>query len=240
MEVPDNTQPGTLYLIPTPLVPGDLTSLTPVILDIIHVLRYLIVENARTARRLIRSTNPPYPIETVHIRELDKHLPPDPGDILSPLFDGHDIGLMSDAGSPAVADPGEILVAYAHMHGIRVIPLAGPSSILLALMASGMPGQRFCFHGYLSPKKDVLARDLRRLEEQSRRDHATQIFIETPYRNHQIVETVLNVLASGTHFCIAADLTSPDAWVRSQPISKWRKTEIPSLHKRPAVFCMSA
>lgn len=233
-------QTGRLYLIPVPLAGDALQTLSPQVITAIHGLRHFVVENARTARRFISTTNPPYRIDELEIVEIGKHDHGDPAELLAPLFGGLDMGMMSEAGCPGIADPGSELVRFAHEKRIKVIPLTGPSSILLALMASGLGGQQFSFHGYLAPKRDQLASDLRRLEGISAREHATQIFIETPYRNAQVMETALQVLGAETRFCVAVDLTSDTEWIRSMTIREWRQTEAPNLHKRPAVFCLKS
>ncbi len=238
MHDPDHT--GVLYLIPVPLAPGSPDTLAPGTSRVIHRTTCFIVENARTARRFIKSTNPPYRVEALSITELDKHGSNDPAALLAPLFSGKNIGVMSEAGCPGIADPGSTLVHYAHDNGIRVVPLTGPSSILLALMASGLEGQRFQFHGYLSPKKAGLASDLRKLEDLARREKGTQIFIETPYRNLQIFEIALHVLAEDTMLCVAADLTGEEEWIRTFSIGQWKQLPKPDLHKRPAVFCIGS
>ena len=146
--------------------------------------------------------------------------------------------MLSEAGCPGVADPGAEIAKLAHEKGIEVIPLVGPSSILLALMASGMNGQSFVFHGYLSPKKELIGKDLKRLEQMAQKHKQTQLFIETPYRNRQLVEQAFKSLSSKTRFCIAMDLTLPNQYVVTKTIGEWRKTKLPELHKRPAVFLL--
>lgn len=239
MSTPDRMHP-TLYLIPIPLFPGALQTLSPQVIEVVQRTQHFVVENARTARRFIKLTNPLHAIDTLNITELDKHQENDPTKLLTPILEGHDIGIMSEAGCPGIADPGSELVQYAHLHGIRVVPLTGPSSIFLALMASGMNGQQFQFYGYLPPKKEHLARELKRLEDISRREKSTQIFIETPYRNQQIIEAALKALSGTTLFCIAADLTAETEYVRTLPIATWKQETLPELHKRPAVFCLEA
>jgi len=231
---------GTLYLIPVPIASDALHTLAPEVVTVLHTTAHFIVESARTARRFIKTTQPPYQIDSLHIVELNKHAPDSPELLLRPLIAGHNVGILSEAGCPGIADPGSALVQYAHRAGIKVVPLTGPSSVLLALMASGLNGQRFQFHGYLSPKRDQLATELKQLEDLSRRDTATQIFIETPYRNTQVLETALRLLAETTLLSIAVDLTSPGEWIRTLEIRAWRTCAIPNLHKRPAVFCLSA
>jgi 16S rRNA (cytidine1402-2'-O)-methyltransferase len=159
---------------------------------------------------------------------------------LNDAENGNDIGLLSEAGCPGVADPGAQIVELAHQKNIEVIPLVGPSSILLALMASGMNGQSFCFNGYLSPKKPELAKDLKRLESLSSKFRQTQIFIETPYRNTSLIEEALKVLSPNTSFCIAVDLTLENLFIRTLKIKDWRKTQIPDFHKKPAIFLIQS
>lgn len=229
---------GSLFLIPVPLAEEALDSLSPYVMATIHRLRHFVAENARTARRFIRTTDPPYRIEELSIDEIGKHDPGDPAVLLAPLFEGFDVGIMSEAGCPGIADPGSSLVRFAHQNGVKVIPLTGPSSILLALMASGLGGQQFRFHGYLAPKRDKLTADLRRLESISGQESTTQIFIETPYRNTQVMETAMLVLNDNTLLSVAVDLTSPSEWIRTMPVREWKEAEVPDLHKRPAVFCL--
>ncbi len=229
--------PGKLFLIPITLGEDALFALPQYVIDRIHLLDTFIVERAKTARRFIKTTQPSRPINELTIFELDKHNPHQGIDsFLQPALAGQDIGLMSEAGCPGVADPGARVVRKAHQLGIEVVPLVGPSSLLLALMASGMNGQQFCFHGYLSPKKGEMAKELKDLEQRVAKKYQTQIFIETPYRNQSVIEAALKVLSPETIFCIAADLTLPTQFIRSAPIRKWQKMEIPNLHKRPAVF----
>ena len=159
---------------------------------------------------------------------------------LNPAKEGHDIGLLSEAGCPGIADPGAVIVEIAHRIGIEVHPLVGPSSILLALMGAGMNGQNFCFHGYLSPKKELLPKELKRLEQLSTKNKQTQIFIETPYRNNQLIETALKVLNANTRFCIAVDLTTDKAFIQTKKINLWKKGKRPDFHKRPAIFLLDA
>lgn len=228
---------GTLYLIPCPLGEGATYTLPQYLVDIIHQLDYFIVERGKTARQFLKTTNLPKPLQELTYFELNKH---DPlkgiKEFLEPALEGHNIGLISEAGAPGVADPGADVVRLAHSLDIPVHPLVGPSSILLALMASGMNGQEFCFRGYLSPKKLDLAKDLRQLEQLSAKFNQTQIFIETPYRNQQVVETALNSLGPQTYFGIATDLTLPSQYIKTQQIHQWLRSELPDINKRPTVF----
>jgi len=231
---------GILYMIPIPISEGNLDTLLPSIVRLIHNLRFFVTENARTARRFISSTNPPYALQDVSVLQLDKHQPTKPEDLLSPLLEGHDIGVMSEAGCPGIADPGSKLALWAHNNGIKVVPLVGPSSILLALMASGLNGQCFTFQGYLSSKRDVLKQDLKRLESDSRKNNCTQIFIEAPYRNRQVLEVAIATLHDSTLFSIASNLTASDEYVKTDSINHWRNAAIPDTHKKATIFLLHA
>ncbi len=178
------------------------------------------------------------PLNTVTITTLDKDTPAAAiGGLLQPLLDGLDVALLSEAGCPAVADPGALLVRAAHEAGITVVPLVGPSAILLALMASGLNGQRFAFHGYLPVDATARASKIRELEQRSKREDATQIFIETPYRNDAMLQTLMEHGGDTTLLCVAAELTQPDEFIATRPIAAWRK-KLPALNKRPAVFLL--
>ena len=228
---------GKLFLIPTELGEGALHPIPEYVVEKIHALRYFIAERAKTARHFIKSTKPPYPISDLTVMELNKRVDTqEKKSFLQPLLDGKDVGLVSEAGCPGVADPGAEIVKMAHERGIEVHPLVGPSSILLALMGSGMNGQSFAFNGYLSPKKPQLSSDLKRMEQLSAKHRQTQIFIETPYRNNGFVETALSTLSTNTRFCIACDLTLSSQYIVTKTVANWRKSEIPDLHKRLAVF----
>lgn len=230
---------GKLFLIPSPLGEQAESTLPAYVIDILHRLDYFIAERAKTARHFIKATSPVKPFDALTFFELNKHTPPEAiPSFLDPAEQGFDIGLLSEAGCPGVADPGAVVVQIAHQRGIEVVPLVGPSSILLALMASGLNGQSFCFHGYLSPQKHNLARDLKRLEQLSARNQQTQIFIETPYRNDQVLEQALATLAPSTRFCVAAELTLPGQYIATYSITEWQKRPRPELHKRPCVFLL--
>lgn len=230
-----------LYLIPTTLGENALATLPQMVIEQIHRLDLFIVEKAKTARRFIKSTQPPRSISELTVLEMDKHRPEmDDALFREALSHGRDIGLLSEAGCPGVADPGARFVKMAHQKDIEVIPLVGPSSILLALMASGMNGQSFAFQGYLPPKAPDLAKALKRLEQLAQKHRQTQLFIETPYRNRALIEQALKVLSPQTRFCIAADLTLSSQYVQTKSVEQWRKTKIPDLHKRPALFLIDA
>ena len=232
-------QKGKLYLIPTPLGENAVHTIPSYVIEILHRLDFFIAERAKTARHFIKTTQPKKAFADLHFSELNKRTRPEElSTFLSPTENGNDIGLLSEAGCPGVADPGAEIVRMAHEKGIEVIPLVGPSSILLALMASGMNGQSFSFHGYLSPKKPELARDLKRLEQMAQRHKQTQIFIETPYRNIGMIEEALKTLSPKTQFCVAADISLETEFIFSKKIKDWKKSELPDLHKRPAIFLM--
>ncbi len=225
-------------MIPIPISEGNLETILPATVRLIHQLQFFVAENARTARRFISSTNPPYALQDVQVLELDKHNPVNPETLLLPLLEGKDIGVMSEAGCPGIADPGTELALWAHNNGIGVIPHVGPSSIILALMSSGLNGQCFTFHGYLSSKRDKLKQDLKRIEAESRKHQCTQIFIEAPYRNRQVLEIALETLQRSTLFSIASNLTSEDEYVQTASIEQWRKVVLPELHKKATIFLL--
>ncbi len=228
----------TLYLIPTPIAENALHTIPPYTQEIARGLEIFIAERAKTARHFIKSLHPPRSIQEMVFTELADNEVFDEAKstFLEAIKAGKDVGLLSEAGCPGVADPGAAIVALAHREGIKVVPLVGPSSLLLALMASGMNGQRFAFHGYLSPKRPELARDLRRLESLARQHDQTQIFIETPYRSQMVLEVALENLAADTPFGVAQDLTGTGELVRSLPIKEWKKLENTALEKLPGVF----
>lgn len=228
---------GKIYLIPTPLGEEALQTIPPYVIEIVHRLDTFVVERAKTARHFIKATLPPYPLSSVTVFEIEDNTQViDFQELAKVLATGKSIGVMSEAGCPGVADPGAIVVEWAHRQGFEVMPLVGPSSILLALMGSGFNGQSFQFHGYLSAKRGEIGKDLKRLEDIARRTKQTQIFIETPYRNKALIETALANLQPNTKMCIAADLTTPPQYLVTKTIAEWKKTQIPDLHKRPAIF----
>ncbi len=230
---------GTLYLLPMPLGEAGDAAIPAQATAAMHRLRHFIVERGKTVRAYMRTTQPPIPFSEMHFYELNKHTTlVEQEAFLLPAERGEDIGLLSEAGCPGIADPGAYIVGLAHQKGISVRPMTGPSSIFLALMASGMNGQQFCFHGYLSPKKVELANDLRRLEQQSIKFRQTQIFIETPYRNESLIETALQSLHPSTRFCIAANLTTPEEYILTLSIGDWRRSSRPDLNKQPALFLL--
>ncbi|WP_028215978.1 SAM-dependent methyltransferase [Paraburkholderia oxyphila] len=236
---------GTLYLIPNTLGEGDDAALAAVLPAPVReragTLASYIGENAKTTRAFLKRVGTTRPIQEIEIRELNVNTPAGEIDkLLAPLLAGIDTGLVSEAGVPAVADPGALLVRRAHERGIKVVPLVGPSSILLALMASGLNGQSFAFHGYLPVDANERAKKLRELEQTSRKAKQTQIFIETPYRNRTLLDALLASCAPSTLVCVAVDLTLPTETIVSRAVSEWKKKAAPELHKRPAIFLMLA
>ncbi len=232
---------ANLYLIPTLL--GDTTVdkvLPREIAGVVRNLRHFVVEDIRTARRHLKKIVPEIVIDDLDFKELNEHSRMAGLEmLLDPIRQGFDVGLLSEAGCPGVADPGADLVKIAHEKGIKVLPLVGPSSILLSLMASGMSGQNFTFVGYLPVKPADRASALRNLEKNSGRNNQTQIFIETPYRNNHLIEDILAVCNDHTRLCIAVDLTMESEFVVTKTIAAWRKSA-PDIDKRPAIFLLSA
>jgi 16S rRNA (cytidine1402-2'-O)-methyltransferase len=232
---------GSLYLLPNVLGETAPDAVIPAaVLNRARSLEYLIAEEPKAARAFLKRIGSMRPLQSVRIERLDHNTRP--GDVpalLEPLLDGRDAGLISEAGVPAVADPGADLVRLAHGLGIRVVPLSGPSSIVLALAASGLDGQRFVFHGYLPVAETELVSSLKECERQSRKLRQTQIFIETPYRNDRTLATMLRALAPATLVCVAADLTLESETVKTRPVAAWRK-ETPQLKGRPTVFLVLA
>jgi 16S rRNA (cytidine1402-2'-O)-methyltransferase len=215
---------GTLYLIPVPLGPVSPDAcLPPDTLAVARRLDHFVVERAKTARAHLKAMGHPQPIQSLHIEELNEHTPTAAiPQLLAPLKAGHDIGLLSEAGCPAVADPGAALVMAAHGANIPVVPLIGPSSILLALMASGLGGQRFAFHGYLPAKEPARSQTIRELEKTARREKATQLFIETPYRSAVLLDALATVLSPDTLISVGADLSLPSQLIQTRSAKNWR------------------
>jgi 16S rRNA (cytidine1402-2'-O)-methyltransferase len=236
------TAAGRVYLVPswlsedTPpsaVVPAD-------VIARVHALDRFVVENAKSARRFLAACGHPKPMREIAMAELNEHTPrADVAALLDPVLAGSDLGVLSEAGAPAVADPGALLVAEAHARGIAVVPLVGPSSILLSLMASGLEGQRFRFVGYLPADSAARRAALVELERQSARHAETQVFIETPYRNEALLADVLAACKPSTRLAVAADLTSPGESIRMTSIEGWRARHEP-IGKRPAIFLLLA
>ncbi|MCF8256670.1 MAG: SAM-dependent methyltransferase [Flavobacteriales bacterium] len=233
--------PGTLYLIPVDLgQPGADRLFPPFNLRMLEELNHLVVENERTARRFIRSVGNKRDFEGLNLILLDKRTERDQlSEAVQLLLSGHDVGLMSEAGCPGIADPGQMLVAEAHRYNIAVKPLIGPSSILLGLMASGLNGQHFTFHGYLPIDKRERVNALRHLDNSVRTTGQTHLFIETPYRNHAMYDEILRTCAPATMLCLAVDITLTTERIRTLRVDEW-KAQRPELQKRPCVFLLGA
>ena len=226
-----------LYAIPTPLGGRPQASLPAATLERIRELKDFVVEDAKSARAFLSAAG--CKVRELNLAELSEHTPPaDVPALLQPLREGRPLGLLSEAGSPAIADPGAGLVEAAHAEGFRVVPLVGPSSITLALMASGLEGQRFAFCGYLPRDAADRNKRIKELEARSRRENETEIFIETPYRNDALLAALLEACAPSTRLCVAADLTMESESVSTRPIAGWRRA--PAIGKRPAVFLLLA
>ena len=231
---------GRLYLIPSPLGEYEPSEVIPDgTLRVLKGLQTFVVEETRTARRYLSAAGLKGHIGELEFHELNEHTAPEEVEALLPLFEKGDVGLISEAGLPAVADPGATLVALCHRHGIAVVPLVGPSSLMLALMASGLDGQSFAFRGYLPAKTDERRAAIRRCEKDSAALHQSQIFIETPYRNDSLLGDMLEQLSPATRLCIAADITLEDAFIRTDSVAGWRKNK-PVIGKKPCVFIILA
>lgn len=237
-----NSDSGTLYLVPTTLGKTPENNTIPeFVKNIIRGLEVLIVENIQSAVSYLQWIGDTKPEYEIRFFVLNKKTPVhEISSFLKPLKEGKNAGLISEAGCPAVADPGSELVKMAHAQNIQVSPLVGPSSILLALMGSGFNGQQFTFHGYLPIEKSPRQRKIQQLEQESKKYNRTQIFMEAPYRNDAIVKDVIKNCAPDTRFCTATDLTLPDQLIISKAVSEWKNFPHPSLNKRPTIFLLSA
>lgn len=228
---------GKLYLIPTTLgevAPDDVLPQT--VKRTIDFINDYVVENEKTARRFIKSINPEKIQANLRISVLNKHTAVgEHTAMIKPCLEGRNLGLMSEAGCPGVADPGAVIVKLAHEKGIQVVPLVGPSSILLALMGSGMNGQNFAFNGYLPIDKGEKKATLKNLERLSFEKNQAQLFIETPYRNNKLLEDILQSLQNATRLCIATDITLPTEFIKTLTVNDWKKTKV-DLHNRPTIF----
>ena len=232
---------GKLYLIPTPLGDNEPAEVLPAgVIERACSLRVFVVEEIRTARRFLSRYGLRGHIAELEFHELNEHSSAADVEALGSLFDrGEDVGLLSEAGLPAVADPGAELVALCHRRGVEVVPLVGPSSLMLALMASGLNGQSFAFCGYVPAKPDERRNALRALEKQSAAARRSQIIIETPYRNDALLADMLQTLSPRTRICVAADITLPTQFIRTDSVAGWR-SHVPAIGKRPCVFIILA
>ncbi|MBN2349600.1 MAG: SAM-dependent methyltransferase [Bacteroidales bacterium] len=231
---------GKLYLIPAPLGEENILHTLPqFVFEIINNIDFYIVEDIRTARRYLKKMGIKKPIDSLTFYVLNEHTQAaDIEAFLNPASEHH-VGLMSEAGLPGIADPGAELVKLAHKKGIQVIPITGPSSIFLALMASGLNGQNFAFHGYLPIKKPERTQKIRLLEKQSKQENLSQLFIEAPYRNNQLFQDIINTCQPETQLCVAADITQSGEFIATKSIKEWTR-QIPELHKKPAIFILQS
>ncbi|MBE6181883.1 MAG: SAM-dependent methyltransferase [Rikenellaceae bacterium] len=231
---------GVLYLIPCPI--SEQTQPWDVLPEanraVIDSLDYFIVENTRTARRFLSKADVKHPIDALEFRELNEHTVAGVAveELVRPIAEGRSAGVISEAGVPGVADPGALVVEACHRRGIRVVPLVGPSSIILAMMASGLNGQSFAFNGYLPVKPPERAKAIRFFERRARSEGQSQLFIEAPYRNVKLFEQLLQTLAPDTRLSVAMDLTDPEEFIRTLSVAEWRREKTPDMNKRPAIF----
>ena len=228
---------ASLYLIPVTLGETPVEQVLPAYnREIILKIRHFIVENERTARRFLKKIDPSINIDDLTFYLLNKHTSPQViSDYLKPVIEGNPVGIISEAGCPAIADPGADVVAIAQQRNIPVVPLVGPSSILMALMASGFNGQSFAFHGYLPIDADKKIKTIKDCEQRIYAENQTQLFIETPYRNNKLVEDFLKICRPSTKLCIAADITCESEYIKTKSIGEWKK-QVPDLSKRPCLF----
>ncbi|MBX2961373.1 MAG: SAM-dependent methyltransferase [Cyclobacteriaceae bacterium] len=232
---------GKLYLVPTTIADETVDRVIPLhVADSIKHLRYFLAEDVRTARRYLSSLKVYPSIEELQFNVLDKNTSAgELSQLLAPLHSGTDMGILSESGCPGVADPGAMAVSYAHHHGLRVVPLVGPSSVLLALMAAGLNGQRFAFQGYLPVDAAESRKAIKNFEQESRTKNQTQIFIETPYRNNAIFSNLLKTLNDDVLLCVAVDATGKNESIQTMPVKAWKKVNV-SWPKLPAVFLFLA
>jgi 16S rRNA (cytidine1402-2'-O)-methyltransferase len=230
---------GKVYLIPTVLSPDALETIPAYITSTVLRISVFFVENERTARRYLKALDRSINIDSLRLLLMNEHQPPDTALAKQLLLSGKDIGIMSEAGCPAIADPGHLVVQAAHSIDAAVIPMVGPNSMLLALMASGMNGQNFQFVGYIPVKPPERIKALKELELQSQKKQQTQLFIETPYRNNQLMKDILATCKDDTLVCVAADITGPEEYIKTKRVKEWKK-QLPELHKKPAIFLLYA
>ena len=229
---------AALYLIPVTLVETEISQvLPPYNHDIIVGIKHFIVENIRSARRFLKKTEKSIDIDELTFYELNRHTDRKfIGEFLEPLKKGLPVGIISEAGCPAIADPGADVVAIAQSRGYKVVPLVGPSSIIMSVMGSGFNGQSFAFNGYLPVEVPLRIKALKTLEQKVQNENQTQLFIETPYRNAKMIETILGALNPKTKLCIAAGITCAEEYIKTRTVAEWKKEKLPDLGKIPAIF----
>ena len=233
--------PAPLYLIPVTLGETSIEQvLPPYNHEVIMGIRHFIVENIRSARRFLRQTDKAFPIDDCTFFEMGKHADEKQfSQYLQPLREGKPVGVISEAGCPAVADPGADIVRIAQREGLRVVPLVGPNSMIMAVMSSGLGGQSFAFNGYLPVDASDRSKRLKSLESRAWTEGQTQLFIETPYRNEKMFQALLSTLRPQTRLCIAAGITTDNEYIRTLSISEWKRTKLPDLSKVPAIFLIN-
>ena len=230
----------TLYLLPVTLGDTAIDKVLPAYnAGIIREIKHFIVEDVRSARRFLKKVDREIDIDTLSFYPLNKHTSPeDISGYLNPLAEGHSMGVISEAGCPAVADPGADVVAIAQRRNLKVVPLVGPSSIILSVMASGFNGQSFAFHGYLPIEPNERSKRLKELEGRIYSEHQTQLFIETPYRNHKMLDDILKACRPQTQLCIAANITCEGEYIKTRTVKEWKGTALPDLSKIPCIFLL--
>jgi len=229
-----------IYMIPCPIAENATHTIPSYVRDTVYGLTHFIVERSKTARKFLKEIKHPVPQNQLHVEEMDKHDKSYAQKVIKEwIHEGKQIGVISEAGCPGIADPGAELVAIAHQKNVRVIPLVGPSSLLLSLMASGMNGQRFTFHGYLPAKNPATKQALKKIEREINSHNSAELFIETPYRNHNVFKEILSVLPGHFKLCIAADITGQQEFIKTQSVSEWKKRSFPFKEKIPTIFILS-
>ncbi|WP_235298113.1 SAM-dependent methyltransferase [Portibacter marinus] len=232
-------QSGTLHLFPCPIIDGEISTIPESVIKAIRKIDFFIAERAKTARRFLKQIEHPLSFDQIEIFELDKKNPlEDKDDWLTPLMSGKEIGLLSEAGTPCIADPGEKITSWAHQIGAKVKPYVGPNSILLALIASGLNGEQFHFHTYLPIHQNEINKALKSIGTDIQKNGTSHIFIETPYRNLKTFDTILKSLPSSIYLCIATDITGAYEIIKTQTLKDWKASRKPDLHKRPTVFIL--
>ena len=229
-----------LYLIPNTLGDSEINRVLPTYdIDVIRRIKHFIVEDVRTTRRFLKKVDLGIDIDDLRFYTLNKHTTPEQiATYLAPMKEGNDMGIISEAGCPAIADPGAEIVRIAQEKGYDVVPLVGPSSILLGLMASGFNGQSFAFVGYLPIKDGERSQRIKQLEKRAHTERQSQIFIETPYRNQKMLNDILSICQPSTKLCVACDITLQTEYIRTKSVAEWRKTQQPDLSKRPCIFIL--
>ena len=233
-----NNKHGTLYLVPTPIAPEAIDTLSQRSIDLLTSCTYFITERIRTTRRLLKSIDRTIDIDTIHFIEMDKHNSTNYKESLSPLLEGYDMIIVSEAGMPCLADPGEHYVSAAHDLNIKVQALSGPCSILQALVGSGFNAEQFSFHGYLPRDQQQLKKHLSSMHSDTEKRGTSHIWIETPYRNEQMIKAAGQCLPPHTRLCVAVDLDLDSEDIRVQSLKKWNAEKLSDWHKRPAIFIL--